>query len=182
MAALEVQEPDENGVSSNQPAEPEMEILHFALLEIISLNYSIVTQEEETCFKRLRELLQDDSCYFTDMLLPATLQSTVDAFPSFVDETIPLGNLIRQLVRNLEMQLENEEEMVHDINVRVVPVRFFTMLDDFIPLFVRGTLWDYNNIDLLDAACSSIAWSRPSTPGDGVTEGPHWMEDMYGVP
>lgn len=160
--------------------EEETHVIHGPLLGLISMNFSIITKEEETCFKRLKQLLQDTSCHFTNDLLPIILQSTVDAFPQFGDETCPLFQLMQQLLNNLEAELEDDEEDIHNINLRVVPRRFFRMINDFMPLFVRDTLWDQNAIDLLDDVGSTIVWSIPSTPEDGVTEGPAWEEEIWG--
>lgn len=158
------------------------DFLHGPLLRHISMNFSIVTKEEEVCFRRLTTLLQDTSCFFTSMLLPAILQSTVDSFPPFCNETLPLSDLIERLLPNLENELENDDDFIHDLNIRVVPHRFYRLLHDFVPMLVMDTLWDYNNVDVSDEEASTLVFSADSSPANGVSEGPAWEEQLWGAP
>lgn len=143
---------------------------HPQLLRDISLNFSRITDQEDKCFMRLERILQDRSCYFTVNILPAVLELTVSAFPLYTDQMNQFEDLIEVLLANLKVEMDNNGD---EIDLRIVPYRFYTMVNEFLPDKVAGTVFSFDSLDPFDVSdnASTVLNSLPGTP-DPVSEGP----------
>lgn len=130
------------------------------LLNCIDMNFARITREEDRAFRKLRELLQDRSCDFTQTTLPACLQNTVLDFQLYTNESHNFCDLICQLYVNIwrHMTVQGLE-----INCHNIPYRYFLLLNELIGDVVDGSPFSLENTEN-DSDASTVCLSPSGSP------------------
>lgn len=132
------------------------------LISKIDLQFQRITLEEEKAFRHLKNLLHDQSCFFTSRILPRSVAAALNDFDPN-DSTFPnICNFLTQLIPIVASHIDSAGM---EPTCRFVPYRFFLLLNECIGDIVKDTIFDINRLLLDDAASTvELSMSPPDSP------------------